>query len=211
MFIFDCEGEKQRILEFALHKFFSEGFYKTTMDEIASELRVSKKTIYKYFSTKEELLDEVINTLQRTGKANIDDISNSKIDALQKLIKLKSFFTSVFIKLTPKFFKDMEQHGQDRWRKIDKFRTVLIQKNLIKIIEQGKKEKLFKDFDSKVIMTMMLSSFRAVVNPTFLLNSNFSAPEGANMVYKFFFSGILTKKGKKLLNKYKESLQDEEE
>ena len=97
MFLFDCDGEKRRILEFVMMKFFKDGFYKTTVAELASELRISKKTIYKYFSSKEELLDEVINTLMRTGKTNVDGISNGDGDALLKLIKLKGFFTSVFI------------------------------------------------------------------------------------------------------------------
>ena len=210
MFLFDCEGEKRRILEFVMMKFFKEGFYKTTVAELASELRISKKTIYKYFSSKEELLDEVINTLMRTGKANVDGISNGDGDALLKLIKLKEFFTSVFINLSPKFMGDIERYGQDKWRKIDEFRTELIQRNFVKIFEQGKKEKIFRDFNSKVVMTMMLSSFRTIVNPAFLINSNFSAPAGANMVYNFFFTGMVTEKGKFLLNKYKESLQDEE-
>ena len=40
--------EKDRILNFAITKFHAEGFYKTSMDEIARELQISKKTIYKY-------------------------------------------------------------------------------------------------------------------------------------------------------------------
>ncbi|MGD8782431.1 MAG: TetR/AcrR family transcriptional regulator [Ignavibacteria bacterium] len=210
MFILNCEGEKKRILEFTLHKFLREGFYKTTMDEIASELKISKKTIYKYFSSKDKLIDEVIHTVQRTAKTNIEEISNSDMDALDKFLKLKSFLTSLLIKLNQFIIKDMEQHAQDKWEKIDKFRTDLIQKNVLKIIEQGKKEKIFRGFNSKVVITMLLGSLREVVSPTYIINSNFSAHAGATMVYNFFLAGMLTEKGKKLLNKYKESLEYEE-
>ncbi|MBK7254925.1 MAG: helix-turn-helix transcriptional regulator, partial [Ignavibacteria bacterium] len=48
--------EKEKILNYSRNKFHREGFYKTSMDEISSELHISKKTIYKYFSSKEKLL-----------------------------------------------------------------------------------------------------------------------------------------------------------
>ncbi len=48
--------EKKNLLKNITESFLAKGFYKTTMDEIASDLRVSKKTIYKYFPTKENLI-----------------------------------------------------------------------------------------------------------------------------------------------------------
>ncbi|MBL7128958.1 MAG: helix-turn-helix transcriptional regulator, partial [Ignavibacteria bacterium] len=48
--------DRDKILNFARQKFHREGFYKISMDEIAKELHVSKKTIYKYFPSKEKLL-----------------------------------------------------------------------------------------------------------------------------------------------------------
>ncbi len=41
--------EKEKIIEFAAQKFMDGGFYKTTMDDLAAKLRISKKTIYKNF------------------------------------------------------------------------------------------------------------------------------------------------------------------
>ena len=45
--------EKNKIIERTEDKFFRDGFYKTTMDEIATDLSMSKKTIYKFFPSKE--------------------------------------------------------------------------------------------------------------------------------------------------------------
>ena len=50
---------KDKIVELGEEKFFREGFYKTRMDDVAIELRMSKKTIYKYFPTKTDLVMEV--------------------------------------------------------------------------------------------------------------------------------------------------------
>ena len=48
---------REKIIELISEKFFREGFSRTTMDEIATDLHMSKKTIYKFFSSKEELLN----------------------------------------------------------------------------------------------------------------------------------------------------------
>ena len=50
--ILHSEQERERILNYSINKFHAEGFYKTSMDEIARDLQISKKTIYKYFQSK---------------------------------------------------------------------------------------------------------------------------------------------------------------
>ena len=53
--------DRSKILEHSRKKFHAEGFYKTSMDEIAKDLHISKKTIYKHFPSKEELLRAITN------------------------------------------------------------------------------------------------------------------------------------------------------
>ena len=53
--------DRKKILEHSRRKFHAEGFYKISMDEIAGDLRISKKTIYKHFPSKEELLKAICN------------------------------------------------------------------------------------------------------------------------------------------------------
>jgi AcrR family transcriptional regulator len=56
------EKQKQKIAEFALSHYRQHGFSKVPMDDIASGLRISKKTIYKYYSSKEELVEAAFRT-----------------------------------------------------------------------------------------------------------------------------------------------------
>jgi len=51
--------EQNKIIELTEEKFFRDGFYKTTMDEVASELKMSKKTIYKFFPSKDDLVTAI--------------------------------------------------------------------------------------------------------------------------------------------------------
>ena len=66
--------DKDKILFFTHAKFIQEGFYKTTMDEIARDLQMSKKTIYKYFPSKNELLEAVCDMRIDTMQTKMNEI-----------------------------------------------------------------------------------------------------------------------------------------
>ena len=71
--------EKEKISNYSQEVFFKSGFYKITMDEIAQGLRVSKKTIYKYFPSKHILLETVVKAfIQSTKNRLIKKIVNKK-------------------------------------------------------------------------------------------------------------------------------------
>ena len=61
---------QEQIIEQIEEKLFREGFYKTTMDDMASELGMSKKTIYKFFPSKEDLIRAIsrhfMNKMRKT-------------------------------------------------------------------------------------------------------------------------------------------------
>ena len=80
--------EKDKILYFTHAKFITEGFYKTTMDEIARDLQISKKTIYKHFESKEVLLEAVCDMRILLMHERIDEIVESSDDSVTKFLKL---------------------------------------------------------------------------------------------------------------------------
>ena len=69
---------KQEILAYSADKFIKHGFFKTSMDEIARGMEISKKTLYKYFDPKSSLLSEVSDYINNKIHTEIDNvISNS--------------------------------------------------------------------------------------------------------------------------------------
>ena len=63
--------EQDKIIEQIEDKLFKEGFYKTTMDEVASELGMSKKTIYKFFPSKDDLVMAIAKHFMNVMKSKI--------------------------------------------------------------------------------------------------------------------------------------------
>ena len=93
---------KEKILQYSKEVFYREGFYKITMDEIARDLKISKKTIYKYFPSKEAIVKELIEeTLQRVNIAH-DEILQRDINSLEKLVAVGRFIINDILSINNK-------------------------------------------------------------------------------------------------------------
>jgi AcrR family transcriptional regulator len=190
-----AKDEKTRIIEFSANKFFTEGFHKTTIDEIARELAVSKNTIYKYFPTKEKLISSTIEHTIKNVALLINPVLDSNENALVKLVKMLEIVSNNVMKFSDKWMRDLQLHMPELWEKIDELRKNLMYKNFSKIVRQGQKEKLFKDYPAELIITAYMAALRSVVNPAFLLNSKFTVREAAHHTFEILLNGILTEKG----------------
>lgn len=192
--------EIQKIIEVSEEKFFREGFHKTTMDEVALELKVSKKTIYKFFPSKDELVLAIAKHFMNKMKNRIVPALSSDYNAIKKLEELIKILANASLRISPKMLDDMRRYFPTIWNEIDNFRTEMMFGNLTKVIEQGKAEELFLDYPTPIVMNILVSSLRATVNPEFILNNNFSIIEAAQTAFKIIIGGILTEKGKKVFN-----------
>ena len=81
-------SDKDRIFIHIRTLFLREGFNKISMDEIASELKISKKTIYKYFPSKEFIVIAIVEGLMKSIQGKLEEIINSESDSLEKMINL---------------------------------------------------------------------------------------------------------------------------
>jgi AcrR family transcriptional regulator len=193
--------EQLKIIELTEAKFFREGFYKTTMDEIASELRISKKTIYKFFPSKDDLIRAIAKYFMNRMKNTILPALNSDKNAIEKLGDLIKILAKASDQISAARMEELKRHYPSIWNEIDNFRTDMMFGNITKVIEQGKKEGLFVDYPTSIIMNVLVASVRSIVNPDFIMNNNYSIIEAARYAFRIVISGILTDKGKKEFNK----------
>jgi AcrR family transcriptional regulator len=195
------DSEKERLKYFCQELFLREGFYKISMDEIARDLKMSKKTIYKYFPTKQRLVIEVVFDFIENNKKIIRQIVEEKHDAVTKFHLMIKFVAEIFMRGGEKLFGEIQKHMPDLWQEIDTFRVKLMGENISKIIEQGKNEKYFIEIPTALVLNIFISALRGVVTPQFLMHNKFSAAEALNYTIKILMLGILTEKGKKNFNR----------
>lgn len=193
--------EKQKILDESTKIFLQEGFYKTPMDDIARELKISKKTIYKYFDSKDTLVKEVVLNFLAQNKINIQSILNEKDDAVTKSFNLFQYLGKMLVSINNKWIVDIQAHYRHLWKEIDDFRTKMMIANISKLIEQGKTEGLIVDYPTNIIVTFFISSIRGIINPDFIIEHNLEPKTILNPTINLLINAILSNKGKELFNK----------
>ena len=197
----EIEDDKTRILKYAQNKYLAEGFYKTSMDVLASEMQISKKTIYKYFATKNHLVEAVAQDIMKYLSINFDKIVNKEQNAVLKILSLLNFMSKSILRASDKWIVDIKEHKPALWNKIDRFRSKKILVILSKIIEQGKIEGYIEDKPNEIIITIFITSIREIVNPAFLSVNKFTIQDVLPVTFEILLKGILTEKGIELFYK----------
>ena len=195
--------DKEKILKAASDVFFTKGFYKIPVDDIAFSLKMSKKTIYKHFTSKEDLVREVAYLFIKTHSTNISGIINGEFDAVEKLFYIFKYLGDMLININEKWFSDIQSQAPEIWNEIEVFRSRFMTQNISKIIEQGKKENFVVNYPSPIMINIFISSIRGIINPTFIVQSKISAFNALEATLDILMNGILTLKGKNLLKKLK--------
>jgi AcrR family transcriptional regulator len=193
--------ERNKILNYSLDKFLSEGYFKTSMDTVARELHMSKKTIYKHFASKDELIDEIVLKFTSSVSERIDAVIRTEEDSLSKAVRLFEIIGSVSMKLSDTWVKDIQIHRPELWNQIDEFRTRRANAVLGNIIRQGQKEGMIIEKPAELIIYLFVNSLRSIVNPNFLFYQKFNYKDAFHYTFQILFNGILTSKGKKKFDK----------
>lgn len=204
-----ADPEKEKIIRIASQKFFSEGFHKSTMDELARELQVSKKTIYKFFPSKEKLVEEISEDLMCCTDIDIFSIIEAKENVVWKFVKILNMYSQRLVKFSDRWRHDLQIHTPHIWNKLNEYRSEKVYSVLNKLLEQGKNEGLIEEFPNEIIISSFNSTIQSVVNPEFILANNFSMHQAFETSFEMLMNGILTKQGKEKYNRIKKELESE--
>jgi TetR/AcrR family transcriptional regulator, cholesterol catabolism regulator len=189
--------QKQRILEAVRDRILADGFSRLSVDEIATMFGMSKKTFYKFFPTKEDLINQVADRIMAEGRISLSRIVGSDKDFISKLHELMSFVMYQSTRISKVLQNDVERYAPDLWKRIEEFRKHRITDVFSHLVEQGILEGYVRpDVNKRIFLLVVLGSIRNVVNPTVLAQESFSAREAVENVLKLFFTGILTDQGR---------------
>jgi AcrR family transcriptional regulator len=183
---------RKKVLIAARKLFFSFGYSKVTMDELSSELNMSKRTLYQLYKSKNILLEAVIYDFFQEFQDDISKITYSKKeDALASLKKIISLIQGQVTKFSIHAFEDIKRNNPEAWQIIIKLREKMFNNELRKLLGQAKKEKTVRDdIDIEIIVILIINSIQSVVNPETISRLPYTTEEVIDMLSKFIISGI---------------------
>ena len=189
---------RERVLEHARNEFLARGFSKVTLDEISSHLGISKKTLYKFYPSKEELLRASLHAAMRSAGWELERIISSDKPFVEKLATAMMTMGKYINRFGKGGLIDIQRFAPSIWKELDKFREEHIVSRLVTMIVQARHENILRaEVNEQVLIRMLVSSIQGVLNPEVLTKHSFSAQEAAQSIFKVLFEGALTDASRK--------------
>jgi AcrR family transcriptional regulator len=188
------EALRKRIVFESRELFLRRGFVPVTTGEIAERLGISKATLYKYFSSKDEMLRAAVDTVKADILAGVEAIvADTSADFLGKLSGLMTHLGDWLSRLGGVLAGDLRRNAPEVWADIDRFRREKILVNFSALLEAGIGEGVVRaDLDRELFLRMFLDLVQNFINPDALFESRRSAREVFETLFKVVFEGILT-------------------
>lgn len=180
---------KENILDTAAQKIQLYGLKKFTIDEIAEELKISKKTIYKYFSSKDEIISEYFNTIIENDKNSVTlamEQDNNFFDKLHLIIYSYHKF-----RLPMNVVEEARKFYPTEWEKIQELKQFKLNSMSI-ILKQGVENGVIKDNANFKIISMILEKVSdGFFDYEFLSENKMTMNEAIDEVMDIILKGIL--------------------
>jgi len=189
---------RRRIIRAASTLFFSRGFAKVTVDEIAAELGISKKTLYQHFASKDALLQAVVRGMINDVAAEVEALLNDDgMDFIDQLIGLMRLMTARVSLISKQFADDMQKHAPKLWREVEQFRYRKVMANFGRLVRKGQAAgAIRRDVDPELLAVIFAATIQGVVNPQNLARLPYTASQLFQAVGRTMFIGILSEKAK---------------
>jgi len=167
------------------------GFYRVTMDELAAHAGVSKRTIYRHFSSKDEIVEALLDRFINYVAGHLEQIINSGQTPAEVLTGIISFITQHGILLNnTQVLDDLRRYYPDLWAKVERFRAEKIQQNFVKLLVTKNNQGL-RETDPRILAAALSASVQAVINPEFILNNGMTFEGAVKQLIGLFMYGVI--------------------
>jgi AcrR family transcriptional regulator len=182
-----------KIFEKARHLFYTIGVRNTTMDDLAKELGISKKTLYKEIENKADLVKFCVQYDLKKDEDSIYQISANTENAIEELLLIASHIYSELQTFHPTMMHDLVKFYPESWTLVENHRDIFAKKNITDNLKKGIQQGLYrKDINTEMVTMLQLHlSFL----PLQVNIKNFKPADVYLEILKYNFYAIATPKG----------------
>ncbi len=195
-------SQRERIVETAERRFLPDGFSGVSMDDLARELGMSKKTLYAHFESKEALLHAVLKARIAFVQANLEAIFAVKQPFPEKLQAILHFLHERMSEVSPAFLNDLRKFAPACFAIVEQFRAQAIPLYFGQMFEEGRQAGHIRDdVDEKLLVRMLLASIQTIVRPEVVAEMRVHPSVIIEGILGIIFNGILTPRGRQACRK----------
>lgn len=187
---------REKIIGVATELFRQLGVRSVTMDDIARQAGISKKTIYQEFKDKSQLVFEAFSAFLERDECKLQEMMDNKDGVIEHFIQMSKFIKEQYTDMNPLILHEIKRYYPQSWKRFQEFKQNHAMKSMVEILERGKALGYFrKEINAEILAMMRLEqiSFNYHLLPS---ASEFSMMELQLQIFDHFIHGVLTDKGR---------------
>lgn len=187
----------RRIVAAAREHFFAHGFRGVTMDDLASELGMSKKTLYASFPSKTALLRAVLLDKITSVESDLDAImaqaSEDPMGVLEQLLASMQRHTE---EIQPPFVRDIRRESPELFQLVEERRRAMIQRYFGQIFAAGRRAgSIRRDVSTELVVEILLGAVQAIMNPAKIEELGLTPKTGYAAIISVILDGVIVRPG----------------
>jgi AcrR family transcriptional regulator len=177
------------------------------MDDIATDLGISKKTIYQHFPDKDTMVFDVVKTFIEQDNAKWDELDRLYSNVIEKIFKSFEMTKDLFTQMNPRLLYEIQKYFPKAYQLFVEHGEKCINENLIADFKKGAQFGYFRnDIDFELLARLRMAEVNLAFNPDFYPNNKLPLFETQLVLLDIFMRGILTEKGLTLYTSYQNNL-----
>jgi AcrR family transcriptional regulator len=192
---------REKIIEKSMDLFFRKGCKSVTMDDIAKENGVSKKTIYELFTDKTHLLEECLKHLYSQMKLQASLYEGKYKNVIVAMFRMHDAHSDNLMNLKKTFFDELKRYYYPVYKKAIEYFLEFHQKMTLHFIERGQKEGIIRtDMNKELVTKALIEISNVMENAEFFSMKEYSRKELFKEVILSYVRGLCTTAGIEIID-----------
>lgn len=187
-----------RLVRGARQRFFAQGFRNVTMDDLAVELGMSKRTFYALFRSKRLLLETVLERKLADIEHDLQQINQSSSKTIRsRLTELIATLQRHAQEFHPAILRDLQRETPDLYELLNQRRSALIQEHFGQALGEAQKARLIRsDISIPLLIQMLLGAIQRLLEPELLMKFQLDPHDVFTLAAEFFLDGAAVRQGR---------------
>jgi AcrR family transcriptional regulator len=202
LYICGMDDKTLRILEQVTRLYHRYGIKSVTMDDVATHLSISKKTLYEHFADKEDLVRNIVLLDYNKRNKFFIEIRKKKLNAIEELFEVYRMINSMFRDYNASMEYDIHKYYPDLFSKVKDIRRKQMYETMYNNMNKGKREGLYrKDLNSKIIARLHVFKVENMFDNEIFTMEELSSVKVFNEVFVYHMQGIMSEKGRSFFDR----------
>lgn len=199
-----------RIIQGSEELFMRYGVKSITMDDIASHLSISKKTIYQNFKDKDALVIAVTKIHMEQEMADMEKIVSESRDAIDEFFKITQYVKAALVKMNPSVLFDIKKYHPKAYLLFEEHKSECIMGTIKRNLEVGIEQGVYrKEIDPDALAKMRSWQIELPFDPSIFPSKDYNMLDVSIQFLDHFVMGLITQKGLEILENYRKQYENQ--